>query len=622
MDVFSRFHWLAPLERKTSSNVRKELQRIYKEHGVPERLQSDNGGEFKKHVKKYCEENKIKMVRCRPYNPKAQGKVERSHRVLRGKIYYDMMSQKKTGVNWVKNLPDYMKCVNNEKREELAWKSPFEIYYGRKNNELLHDGRSYTPNIETVSTAGPTRDNFESQAEQSKTWRKQAKTADERMEKVMLDKHARRNTYKIYHVGDKVFIRIGKKRGKITKSYRVLPGRITKSYNDDTYQVRFRFPNSKSYSIERFRVEDISDCHMKRKENDKKKRRKEYQRSLRVEKTRNDMVSQITDQGFKVKYDPPGDGNCQFSSLSYSLRNFGIRLSAQRLREEIVNYLRSNDISNGIPLELFAGLPWDQYLYAMSNNGEYGDEITLRAFSNIFNIEIDIISTLGNGGRVSILPDNSVAIGTITLGHFAEGQGDHYICLQETRNNLEYNVEDIDDGDEFNQPSIEADYDSVGSKQPQLWNSEIDMSDETENRNNDKVMPIESLETLPLEILEKIFISCLVSSNFEFPTHVCWTFNNMIKALPIFGYFENLGIEHLPRIYVKDHQYIPKAKRNGEITVNVLHLIRSFGSASGLVMELKRIIQSSMWNTAWLILIAEAYGWYIIKNIFWKSRKR
>ena len=41
MDIFSKFHCLAPLTRKKSSHVRKELQWIYREHGQPERLQSD-----------------------------------------------------------------------------------------------------------------------------------------------------------------------------------------------------------------------------------------------------------------------------------------------------------------------------------------------------------------------------------------------------------------------------------------------------------------------------------------------------------------------------------------------------------------------------------------------------
>ena len=122
MDLFSRFLWLVLLERKKSSFAKKELKRIYTLHGIPERIQSDNGGEFKKDAESYRKKkkDKIKMIKCRPYNPKAQRKVERSHRVPRRKIYYDLIKQKKTGVNWVKCLPKYMKCLSQEKREELG----------------------------------------------------------------------------------------------------------------------------------------------------------------------------------------------------------------------------------------------------------------------------------------------------------------------------------------------------------------------------------------------------------------------------------------------------------------------------------------------------------------------
>ena len=63
LDIYSRFDWLVPLARKKSICVQRELDRIHKEYGVPLRLQSDNGGEFKKHVNKYCFRNKIKMKR-------------------------------------------------------------------------------------------------------------------------------------------------------------------------------------------------------------------------------------------------------------------------------------------------------------------------------------------------------------------------------------------------------------------------------------------------------------------------------------------------------------------------------------------------------------------------------
>ena len=50
---------------------------------------------------------------------------------------------------------------------------------------------------------------------------------------------------------------------------------------------------------------------------------------------------------------------------------------------------------NGISLAFFAGVPWEQYLQEMQMNGTYGDETTLRVISNIFNVEIIIVSTLG-----------------------------------------------------------------------------------------------------------------------------------------------------------------------------------------------------------------------------------
>ena len=116
MDVFSRYHWLCPLGRKRSLDVKREVKKIYDVHGLPHVIQSDNGGEFKGKFEDYCRDSKIKMIKSRPYNPKAQGKVERSHRVLRKKILYDMLSQKNSGVNWVRNIPQYMKTLTKSAR--------------------------------------------------------------------------------------------------------------------------------------------------------------------------------------------------------------------------------------------------------------------------------------------------------------------------------------------------------------------------------------------------------------------------------------------------------------------------------------------------------------------------
>ena len=115
LDVFSQFHWLYPLESKHSSGTKKKLKKIYSVNGLPQILQSDNGGEFKKHVKEFCTTHKVKMVRCRPYHPQAQGKVERSHHVLRQKVHYDIVKRRKHGINRAKQIPNYAKCLNKEK---------------------------------------------------------------------------------------------------------------------------------------------------------------------------------------------------------------------------------------------------------------------------------------------------------------------------------------------------------------------------------------------------------------------------------------------------------------------------------------------------------------------------
>ena len=80
------------------------------------------------------------MTKSRAYHPQSQGKVERSHRTLRKKINYDLVKQGGKGVGWVKNLLEHSKCLNNDKREEFGWRSAFEVYYGRKSNELVKCG--------------------------------------------------------------------------------------------------------------------------------------------------------------------------------------------------------------------------------------------------------------------------------------------------------------------------------------------------------------------------------------------------------------------------------------------------------------------------------------------------
>ena len=142
--------------------------------------------------------------------------------------------------------------------------------------------------------------------------------------------------------------------------------------------------------------------------------------------THNERLQSMTYQGYEVLYDPPGDGNCQFSSVAFVLRDLHIFRSAETLRNEIVSYLNTHDYSsNGIPLELFAGIPWSQYVTEMARSETYSDEITLPTISNIFNVKIVVVSILGQDGLVRIISENSLPSSQIAFGHFAENQGFH-----------------------------------------------------------------------------------------------------------------------------------------------------------------------------------------------------
>ena len=85
MDYFSKYCWLVSLTSKTSAVVSKALQNTFTQYGCPEKLQSDNGGEFVSHVvEELCSSLKIRIIHGRPYHPQSQGQVERLNR---GTVY-------------------------------------------------------------------------------------------------------------------------------------------------------------------------------------------------------------------------------------------------------------------------------------------------------------------------------------------------------------------------------------------------------------------------------------------------------------------------------------------------------------------------------------------------------
>ena len=99
---------------------------------------------------------------------------------------------------------------------------------------------------------------------------------------------------------------------------------------------------------------------------------------LFIQSTHNDRLQSITDRGSDLIFDPPGDGNCQFSALAFALSQVNIYRSAETLRSDVITYLREHDqLPDGYPIQKFlVDMSWEEYLN-MSTDGIYGDEITL-----------------------------------------------------------------------------------------------------------------------------------------------------------------------------------------------------------------------------------------------------
>ena len=149
--------------------------------------------------------------------------------------------------------------------------------------------------------------------------------------------------------------------------------------------------------------------------------------------TKEDRLPTFFEQGYSVSFDPPGDGNCQFHAIAHALSRYGIYRSSQSLRADIVRHLENNpNDRDGMPLELFMRMPFSDYVGQMARDGNYGDQLTLRTASEIYNIQFTIISTFGAQGRADISQEGFASLSRITLGHFAEGYVDHSVLLRES----------------------------------------------------------------------------------------------------------------------------------------------------------------------------------------------
>ena len=290
----------------------------------------------------------------------------------------------------------------------------------------------------------------------------------------------------------------------------------------------------------------------------KKAHRKKYFHSY--ENQRSLFEDRAGSAHFVISFDPPKDGNCQFAAICKLLNSIGIHRSNHTMREDIVNYLNNNPTAaDGTPLQNFTDLPWPTYLPSMSQNGTFGDHITLQAASNLCNVAFQVLSSDGPVGGIN------------------SGDGDQASVDR--------------------QNSGEDDQVSVGGQDCR------DCDEACQNRPNDLSLSREPC--LNPDILEEIARQTLRLYPYM---------RSSLKAVSRF--FRNIvEREPLPRVYIPELNDVTDIRH-----VSVRKIIILKGKNSGAVLRLKEIINSALWASAWLSFFALGNGWFSISNIYWKRK--
>ncbi len=278
----------------------------------------------------------------------------------------------------------------------------------------------------------------------------------------------------VYEVGDEILVRIQgreqRKTGKKVKAPKAVKGVITKAMKEKyRYRVKYIFDDADNEAW--FSVGDITsvtrDEEAKRRASQKIPKKKstsfverylnsarsfssveammefiEIEQTVERSKQEHESVNSlherffgvITSNGYQVRNQIPGDGNCMFAALVDQLHRVGVDdFDTEGLRLNIVEYLRRHPtLSNGTELFSFVSdaSSWEDYLRTMNIDGTWGDHLVLRAASEMLQMDITVISSVSDRPvtiRPSIDGHNDQRT-RLLLGHIFEL---HYTSLEE-----------------------------------------------------------------------------------------------------------------------------------------------------------------------------------------------
>ena len=351
---------------------------------------------------------------------------------------HDLLIMGKAGVNWIKLLQGHATSLNLDPKEELSWTSPFEIYYGRKPNVDStgnpHAEEWDVTSIKYHSMIQPRSKDYSVHEESLRAIRNLASSATRKCAQRMVARGERNNSPSVYEVDDTVLIHIRYPSATKSVSQRhVLKADIVdRNVPKHKYKVKFVSPMTGKF-VEKW----ISRTLYQSNHGTGKETSKSFNKMfVRRKKTKGhlqkyfhsyeaDQRSLFKDRArpahFVISFVSPKDGNCLFAVIC-----IGIHRSNHTVRDDIVNYLNNNPtVADGTPRQNLKDLPCSTYLSAMSQNGTFGDHITLQAASN-FQV---LYESNGPGYETTISPVAANPICTFFFGHFAEDDREHDVCL-------------------------------------------------------------------------------------------------------------------------------------------------------------------------------------------------
>ena len=147
IDYFSRYCWIRALKNKTSEEVKDQMKNIISEARTkPKVLQSDNGGEFRGKLTKYCDDVGIKQVFTLSYTPQSNGLVENLNNQIR-KILREMFLRNNNTI-WYDKLELVAKNKNNQKNSTIknppiaVWHPGYNVFEDNTSEAFIKERAS------------------------------------------------------------------------------------------------------------------------------------------------------------------------------------------------------------------------------------------------------------------------------------------------------------------------------------------------------------------------------------------------------------------------------------------------------------------------------------------------